>query len=209
MPSAMASGGTPWRCYVALAPATAVLRELATRLAPMRAAFPDARWTEPDDVHLTLVFLGSIPVVRVPAVAAIVDDVAARSAPFRLAIGGAGHFGGRGRPRVSWLGVGEGAAAVGALEASLRARLATLPGLVAVGEVGVSFPHLTVARRAPEALASHLRTAFAAQPTVWLADRITLYRSDLGRQGARHEPISSAALGRDLTEHLRGTARHG
>ena len=191
-------GGTAWRCYVALPPSARATRQLITRLAPLRAAFPGARWTAAEDLHVTLVFLGAVAVELVPAVVAVVVAVAAAGAPFRIAVRGAGEFGGRQRPRVVWLGIEEDSASMVELEAALRLRLAALPGLTDHTDAAQRVAHLTVARRAPEALADSLREAFEATATSWVADRVALYRSDVGRQGARHEQIVTAPIGGDL-----------
>jgi 2'-5' RNA ligase len=168
-------------------------------LAPLRAAFPEARWTAPDDLHLTLVFLGAVAVELVPGIVSVVVAVAAGGAQFRIAVGGAGEFRGRRGPRVTWLGIDEGAPSMAALESALRHGLAALPGLEGFSAAATTtVAHLTVARRAPEGLAGSLRDAFAATETSWIADRLVLYRSDLGRGGAWHERIVTAPLGRDL-----------
>jgi 2'-5' RNA ligase len=151
-----------------------------------------------DDLHLTIVFLGNVSVALVPAVAAVVARVAAAGTPFRIAVRGVGEFGGRGRARVTWLGVEDGVASMATLEAELRRGLTALPRLAHLDTDAVATPHLTVARRAPAEMAGALRDAFAAAATSWSADRLVLYRSDLGRQGARHERIVSAPLGGGL-----------
>ena len=42
------------------------------------------RWTHEKNLHLTLCFLGSIPVEHIPVIAGILTGVAAKSAPFAL-----------------------------------------------------------------------------------------------------------------------------
>jgi 2'-5' RNA ligase len=168
------------------------------RLAPLHAAFPEARWTAPEDLHLTLVFIGAVAVELVPAVVSVVVAVATGGAPFRIAVRGTGEFGGRRRPRVTWLGIDEGVSSVAALDSALRAGLAALPGLEGVSSMPLTMPHLTVARDAAEGLVGSLRDAFAVSETSWIANRLVLYRSDLGRRGARHERIVTAPLGGDL-----------
>jgi 2'-5' RNA ligase len=151
-----------------------------------------------------------VALALVPAVAAVVVRAAAGASPFRITVRGVGEFGGRGRERVTWLGVEAGAASMADLESELRRGLATLPGL---GHLDTNAPatlHLTVARRAPAGVAAGLRDAFAPAAASWDADRLVLYRSDLGRRGARHERIVSAPLGGDLRDgDLRPEADHG
>ena len=127
---------------MALPVPTAVAQEIERRLAALHGAWPDARWVPPGDLHLTLAFMGATPVDRVPAVEAALGEVARSVTPFEIALLGAGAFGGRGRPRVAWLGIGEGRTAVRDLATAIGSALAMEPG-------AASRPHLTVARRAP------------------------------------------------------------
>ena len=48
------------RCFVAVVPPVLVVDHLADFLEPRRAAAP-FRWTAPEQVHLTLAFVGDLP----------------------------------------------------------------------------------------------------------------------------------------------------
>jgi len=183
-----------WRTFVAIPLPAGVATTLEARLAPHRAAHAQARWSDLADAHLTLVFLGATPATVVPAVVDAVTRAAAGHVPFRVALHGAGSFGGRGRPLVAWLGIGAGAAELTALAADIRARLMTLPGLAYLAGAGEMRPHLTVARRAPASLAPLLRSAFADEGPAWTIDGLVVMRSHLGRDGARHEPLANVPL---------------
>jgi 2'-5' RNA ligase len=67
----------------------------------------DVNWVNPDNIHLTLKFLGEIKDAKVVEVCNIVSDVAGRHESFELDIESVGHFGGR-SPKVLWVGAGEG-----------------------------------------------------------------------------------------------------
>ena len=188
------AGEPPWRCYVAVVPSPDALARIEAGLAPLQAAFPQAHWTALDDIHLTLIFMATVPAEGVPAVVAAVAAVAADMGSFGITVQGAGEFGGRGRPSVSWLGIGDGRGPVLALESALRGRLAAIPGLEGLADDALSMPHLTVARRAPAGVAQGLAKAFDGAGPAWSVDRVVLYRSELGRRGARHTPILSAPL---------------
>jgi len=183
-----------WRTFVAIPLPAGVATTLEARLAPHRAAHAQARWSDLADAHLTLVFLGATPATVVPAVVDAVTRAAAGHVPFRVALHGAGSFGGRGRPLVAWLGIGAGAAELTALAADIRARLMTLSGLAYLAGAGEMRPHLTVARRAPASLAPLLRSAFADEGPAWTIDGLVVMRSHLGRDGARHEPLANVPL---------------
>jgi 2'-5' RNA ligase len=102
-----------------------VARELGGRVA--RGV---VRWVRPEQMHLTLTFLGDTPLDRLPAVRQAMDAAAGASAPFALQLDGLGCFPNRSRPRVVWVGlaaVGGGESApLLALKAALDEALAPL-----------------------------------------------------------------------------------
>jgi 2'-5' RNA ligase len=67
----------------------------------------DVKWVNPENIHLTLKFLGEIKDEKVVAVCDIVEKVAGGHKSFELDIQTVGHFGGR-SARVLWVGAGEG-----------------------------------------------------------------------------------------------------
>jgi 2'-5' RNA ligase len=78
----------------------AVARALGERI-PRGAV----RWVRPEQMHLTLRFLGDTPLDRLPAVGQAMDAATARSRPFELRLDGVGCFPNRSRPRVIWVGL--------------------------------------------------------------------------------------------------------
>jgi len=97
------------RCFVAIdipneirAELADLQKDLAGRVDVHRG---DAKWVEPEGMHLTLKFLGEVPDSQVVDVCNIVRDVAARHRPFDLPVGQVGSFGGR-SARVLWVGAG-------------------------------------------------------------------------------------------------------
>lgn len=72
------------------------------RLGLIRAPFPGARWSEPQDMHLTLRFFGDIDGRMADEVAESLGGIQAK--PFQLEISDLGVFGGR-DPHTLWAGV--------------------------------------------------------------------------------------------------------
>jgi 2'-5' RNA ligase len=66
----------------------------------------DAKWVNPETIHLTLKFLGEIKDEQIVDVCNITGDVAGRHKSFGLDIESVGHFGGR-SARVLWVGTGQ------------------------------------------------------------------------------------------------------
>ncbi len=150
---------------------------------------PEFRWTPPENLHLTVRFVGN---VDRPAVEAVAAALAARSQrAFELALGDVGTFR-RGRAvRVVWLGLRAGADEAGALAAQVDAECLSV-GLA--GEDRPFQPHLTLARsRAREGAALPLLPPAPALDA-WRADELILYSSRLTRNGAVYEAIGRVAL---------------
>ncbi len=88
------------------------------------------RWVRPEQMHLTLRFLGDTPTDGLPAVQQAMDAAAAASRPFALRLGGVGCFPNSSRPRVVWVGLaapgGGDSAPLLALKAALDEALTPL-----------------------------------------------------------------------------------
>ncbi|MET8684758.1 RNA 2',3'-cyclic phosphodiesterase [Streptomyces sp. NPDC004732] len=125
--------------FIALAPPDDAKNELAHALGPAYAAHPDLRWNRIEDWHVTLAFLGELPVPIVKRLRAPLADLAAARPPLRLALLGGGHF----DERVLWSGIEGDLEGLHELAEAVRAR---------VRDCGIVFaerplrPHLTLAR---------------------------------------------------------------
>ena len=67
----------------------------------------DVKWVRPDNIHLTLKFLGEVEDKRIAEVCNIVKNVASQHLSFELEMKTVGCFGGK-SPKVLWVGLGEG-----------------------------------------------------------------------------------------------------
>lgn len=67
----------------------------------------DVKWVNPQNIHLTLKFLGEIKDEKVVEICNIVKAVAGRYKSFELDIESVGHFGDK-SPKVLWVGTGKG-----------------------------------------------------------------------------------------------------
>ena len=157
--------------------------------------FGQPRWVRVDGLHLTLRFLGPTLDERQPALAGAIVGTARGVAPFRIVLSGGGAFPDMRRPRVLWIGIGEGAAQLGDLARRLDAQLAPL-GWPPEGRPFA--PHLTLARTdgvpGADRRADRLAELAAGLSLSWQADRVVLYRSMLGRGPARYEAVAEAPL---------------
>ena len=83
----------------------------------------DVKWVRPDNVHLTLKFLGEIKDEKTVEICNAVKEVAGRHKSFELDIESVGYFGGR-RPSVLWIGMGEGSDELSRLQEDIEGQLA-------------------------------------------------------------------------------------
>ena len=179
------------RLFVAISPPPAVLDELETRVAPLRPARADLRWTGPEAWHVTLAFLGEVGEDTAAALPPRLGRAAHRHPAFSLSFGAAGAFPGARRARVLWTGIDGDRPALVALAQSVAAgsRRAGAPP----PDEGRRFrPHLTLARCREPADVGELVEALAGfTGTPWPAAEIHLIRSHLGAGQPRYETIGT------------------
>ena len=180
----------PWRCFWAVSLPADLRASLAEAVAELRAdgaSEADWRWSDPDGWHLTLAFLGGVAEDAVPGMLVGVGAAVRSEAGFTVTTGGLGGFPSRRRARVLWYGVAD----PGRLRA-LAARVAEASGIV---EVGPLRAHVTLARSRDRRGAASPAAPEGGMPEgSVVVDRVTLFRSHLGRGPARYEALGDAPL---------------
>ena len=172
------------RAFIAIDLPEAVHATLADAQKSFRGACPDARWTRPEGIHLTLKFLGEISAAQTKQVVETLGQIGAVE-PFPVEVRGFGCFPQAHRPRVFWAGV----VAPPAL-AELAAKVEN--GLEKIGfarEERAFSPHLTLARFQVPRPQPGLEAAIAARASASLGDfeasEFFLFESKLSPQGAQ------------------------
>lgn len=156
----------------------------------IRDSVPGARWTRPDGRHLTLKFLGNVDDDLVDKIGGVIGSASKRHAPFRASFAEVGAFPNTRRPRVLWIGIGEGAGEMSALAADLE------EGLEPLGILAEDRPfagHLTLARF-PKPRVIEEFPSVAAPPDAFDVEATVLYRSQLHPKGARYTPLERFPL---------------
>lgn len=159
------------RLFVAL-PLPPALRQT---LALAGGGIPGAKWSPPENLHLTLKFIGEVDEHTADDIVSVLDTVHAPA--FEVALRGIGLFEGKRGPRLLYAGV-EASAALLDLEKRVEAALARVPGLDIEDRRFV--PHVTLARlKAPDPgrLQAFVEGNGALAPPPWRADRFALYSS--------------------------------
>jgi len=163
------------------------------RIAAALGTKASLKWVKPEHAHLTLVFLGTVDADRATSVVeAVGRDV--DLAPFDMVLQGVGVFPPRGAPRVLWIGIAGGAAAMTTLQRELAARVAAL-GIAL--EDRPFHPHLTLGRWRESRPSDRDRAVRAAQPAAVARVHVecaTLYESRLSPSGATYTALTRANL---------------
>lgn len=150
------------------------------------------RWVQPENMHLTLVFLGEIEDCLVPSLSEALDVNVSKHQPFEMTIGGLGAFPNERSPRVYWVGLLEGASFLCALQKDIQDAVRQL-GIPS--EKGKFHPHLTLGRcrddRRQGALPERLRQEALGTTKV---ESVHLIRSQLGGARPVYTTLHSAEL---------------
>ncbi len=184
------------RSFIAILLTDAVREAVAAATERLRPLCGAVAWVPPQNLHVTLQFLGGQSEERLAAAEAGLDDAAARSAPIDVTVHGIGAFPGLERPRILWIGMAQGALEVRALQARVADALAA-QGFPR--EDRPWHPHLTIGRVFDErrwrrdagpplrsALAQLATTTFGTLPIA----EVALMRSDLSPAGARYTRVA-------------------
>jgi 2'-5' RNA ligase len=171
-------------------------RAVALQESLARTGVP-VKWVEPENLHVTLLFLGEVDEREVPAVCRVVAEQTQQRQPFKMSIQSAGCFPNPRRPRVLWIGVGEGTQELCALHDALESPLLEL-GCYRREERKYS-PHITLGRVKSERPSDQLAAALAKQAG-WkggeiAVSEILVLSSELTPKGPVYTVLSRAKLG--------------
>ncbi len=189
------------RLFVAVNFPFEIKKALGSFIQDLKKIKADMKWVEPENLHLTVQFLGNVSEEQAPAVTAALNRAAARIAPFTLRLGGIGVFPSREKPRVFWAGAGGDTAALLELSRQVQRELGVLGFAAAKNKFS---PHLTLARlRSPAGFAEVMdRAEKAAENRVFGSAKIStvdLMLSELGPRGPKYFTLARAPLTRVST----------
>ncbi|MBW2515575.1 MAG: RNA 2',3'-cyclic phosphodiesterase [Deltaproteobacteria bacterium] len=149
------------------------------------------KWVRPENIHLTLKFLGNIEVNRTDAIVNAMTLTAKGCNALRLIASGMGVFPNSRRPRVIWVGLGGQLDDLKSLQHTLDAHLADL-GFPA--EMRPFKGHLTLGRVKGKIAADRLQAALAKfnsfESEAFEANEITLFKSELHPTGAVYTRVA-------------------
>jgi 2'-5' RNA ligase len=171
------------------------LRDRAVTLQEKLAATgAQVKWVEPENLHLTLLFLGEVDERDLASVCKATAQACAAVVPFRLSLEGVGGFPNLRRPRTLWIGSGEGSQELCVLHDALERPLLEL-GCYRREERAFT-PHLTLGRVKSDRPNRDLELALTKQ-AAWkggdmLAREVLVLSSQLTPRGPVYSLLSRA-----------------
>ena len=191
------------RAFVAISLPTAVQQAVATlqqQLSQQLQRPSVWRWTPPENMHVTLRFLGETDERQAAKIAQGLAALALAHRRFALTLQGLGVFPHRAAPRVLWAGLQGDLSALTRLQLDVE-QLAQTAGFAA--ESRPFSPHLTLARPLHNAALARLAqdgqtiAPLAAQEipaSTFTVSELLFMRSERRREGARYTAMATAPL---------------
>lgn len=155
----------------------------------------DVKWVRPENIHLTLKFLGNIDPATVAGIEGVLHDMIKTAAPFSLTAKGLGVFPGLKRPRVIWIGV------VGQIDALIGLQRQLDENLQKTGFAPEKRPfkgHLTIGRFRgrldTQRMAVILNRFHDVEAGSFTVKHLILFKSDLQPNGPIYTKLLDIAL---------------
>jgi RNA 2',3'-cyclic 3'-phosphodiesterase len=178
------------RLFFAVHVSDAIKNDIADALKAFPVRNPPWRWIVPENLHVTLKFLGEMDESALPDLGEVARHAASGIKPFRIVYGPFGGFPALSRPRVIFFEATEGLPELARLAAGLES------GAELLGVPRENRPftaHLTLAR-IKEPLPAGIRDALQKVPPLpasasQTVEHFSLMQSRLSRAGAEYEEL--------------------
>lgn len=188
------------RAFIAIELPEDILAQLGQVQAQIKKLAPpdSVRWVRPQGIHLTLKFLGQVPLAQLDTLTSSLAGAVKDVPGFTLAVQEAGCFPSVQRPHVIWVGIQE---ASGTLERLQRAVESAIAPLGYPTESRPFHPHLTLGRVGRQLRPGNLRKLGESVLGLHVGSlgqlavhEVALIRSELQPSGAHYTTLARAAL---------------
>ena len=186
------------RAFIAIKLSAEVESFLSRIQERLKASRADVKWVEPQNIHLTLKFLGERDNKQIEAVKAVIDETAAKFKEYALQPSSIGAFPNIRHPNVIWVGADKGCPETAQLAEDIE------DGICRIGIPKEKKPfacHITLGRsRTPkniQRLVEQLDLLGKGLPEsapILKVDKITLFKSTLTSKGALYEVLHETNL---------------
>lgn len=151
-----------------------------------------SKWVHPQDLHITLQFLGAVDEHVIERIVQVLEEVSRGATPIDLQFDGVGSFGSKEAPRVLWAGLGGEIDKLRQLNHSVTAATSSL-GFEP--EERPYRPHITLARkyRGGEGQPFTMNSE-PLPPNQWTGEEIVLFQTHMNRS-PMYERLHTFTLG--------------
>ena len=130
------------RCFIAIEIPETIRGAIVSSLDSLKKSGADVKWVSPENIHITLQFLGETEEALIPVIKEALDKILLPYSPFYIKIAGVGCFPDARRPRVIWVGTEESQPVI-----NLHGDIAKGMAKLGYREEERNFtPHLTIGR---------------------------------------------------------------
>lgn len=184
------------RAFIAIPVASGVAARASELIKRLRTTEAAVNWVPPQNLHLTLKFLGETPINESPEICEAVKRAVTDAPPFDLAFRGLSAFPSIEKPRTIWLGVSEGIEDLADLAGRIDGELAKLGY---ARETRRFAAHLTIGRVRESIPSDHpLLDAMAKHAdfdaNVMGVDEVVIYASFLDKKGPTYDALGTVEL---------------
>ena len=184
------------RTFVACLIADDLRKRISETQEQVKRLAPDVKWVAPENVHVTLKFLGDVREDALPGVFSAVEEAVGILSPFELSVSGLGAFPSPRNARVVWVGVDEGREQLVALASAVDKKLVKL-GFAKEDREFKS--HITIGRvktsKFLDRLAQGIEEIDASSLGMQTVSSVVVMQSDLHPTGPVYTPLKSIGIG--------------
>jgi 2'-5' RNA ligase len=186
------------RSFIAVELASRVTARAKALVEKLKTPGVDVNWVPPQQMHLTLKFLGNVADAEIPEICSVVSRAAAEIEPFEIICRGLGGFPSSAQARTLWIGIEQGHAELCELQAAIDNALSNKLGFAK--EQKSFTPHLTIGRvkgGTPEGmqqLAAKLAEQAQFDADLTVVEEAIIFASFLGRSGPTYEALAHCPL---------------
>ncbi len=164
----------------------------------LKSAGADVKWVEPQNIHLTLKFLGEINEERLVRSAQILEEITRGKNSFQIRLSSVGAFPKISSPRVVWVGIDKGDSETKEIARALEE---------AIEKIGISkedrpfSSHITIGRARSSlnrdklvVILNKLADNLGGESPEFTVTKIALFKSTLTPKGPIYEALKEAIL---------------
>ena len=184
------------RSFLAIEIPRAIQEKIEEVQKDLRSSYADVRWVNPEKIHLTLKFFGSIEESRIEPIVKSIEGPVQNISSFSIKVRGVGAFPNLKNPRVIWMGLVDGKEVLIHFQEQLEEELKKIEF---EPEERAFHPHLTLGRmrssKGREELIGRIEKHQEEEFGVFQVEKVVLFKSDLRPTGPIYTSLRELKLG--------------